>query len=75
VLEVLRAFAEITGLDTTPQLLPRRPGDAASVVADPARAAALLGWAARHDLTDMVTSVWEAELSLRSELAATATSA
>jgi UDP-glucose 4-epimerase len=75
VLEVLRAFAEVTGLDTTPLVLPRRPGDAGSVVADPSRAQAVLGWAARHDLTDMVTSAWEAELVMRASLAATATSA
>src|SRR3954468_13064980 len=61
VLEVLRAFAEITGLDTAPTILPRRPGDAGSVVADPSRARAVLGWSARHDLTAMVTSAWEAE--------------
>jgi UDP-glucose 4-epimerase len=70
VLEVLRAFAEITGLDTTPQVLPRRAGDAGSVVADPSRAAAVLGWTARHDLTDMVTSAWDAEQVLRAALAA-----
>jgi UDP-glucose 4-epimerase len=70
VLEVLRAFAEITGLDTTPLILPRRPGDAGSVVADPSRAAAVLGWSARHDLTDMVTSAWEAEQVERAALAA-----
>jgi UDP-glucose 4-epimerase len=76
VLEVLRAFADVTGLDTTPLILPRRPGDAGSVVADPSRAAAVLRWSARHDLTDMVTSAWEAEQVLRASLAApTATSA
>ena len=76
VFEVLRSFAEITGLDTAPVILPRRPGDAGSVVADPSRAAQVLGWSARHDLTAMVTSAWEAELALRAELgAATVTSA
>jgi UDP-glucose 4-epimerase len=76
VLEVLRAFADVTGLDTTPLLLPRRPGDAGSVVADPSRAQALLRWSARHDLAAMVTSAWEAELVMRASVpAATATSA
>jgi UDP-glucose 4-epimerase len=70
VLEVLRAFADVSGLDTTPQMLPRRPGDAGSVVADPSRAAAVLGWTARYALTDMVTSAWEAEQVLRAALAA-----
>jgi UDP-glucose 4-epimerase len=65
VLEVLRAFAAETGLDTTPEIHPRRAGDAASVVADPRRAAEVLGWTARHDLIDMVASAWEAEQALR----------
>jgi UDP-glucose 4-epimerase len=76
VLEVLRAFAAQTGLDTTPEICPRRQGDAASVVADPRRAAEVLGWTARHDLFDMVASAWEAELVLRASTAgATATGA
>jgi UDP-glucose 4-epimerase len=61
VLEVLAAFATVTGLDTTPAPQPRRPGDAAAVVADPARAAQVLAWSARHGLADMVTSAWRAE--------------
>src|SRR4051812_2019800 len=73
VLEVLRTFADVTGLDTTPLILPRRPGDAGSVVADPSRAADMLGWAARYGLTDMVTSAWEGEQVLRAALAAAAT--
>ena len=68
VLEVLRAFAERTGLDTSPEILPRRAGDAASVVADPRRAAEVLGWRARHDLADMVASSWEAEVALDTAL-------
>jgi UDP-glucose 4-epimerase len=63
VLEVLDAFAAETGLDTTPEIFPRRAGDAASVVADPGRAAEVLGWRARHHLADMVASAWEAERS------------
>jgi UDP-glucose 4-epimerase len=35
------------------------------VVADPRRAAEVLGWTARHDLPDMVASAWEAERALR----------
>lgn len=72
VLEVLRAFAAETGLDTTPELLPRRAGDAASVVADPRRAADVLGWTARHRLVDMVASAWQAELVLRESLTSAA---
>lgn len=59
VREVLRAIAAVTGLDTTPQVLARREGDPARVVACADRAAELLGWTARHDLRAMVTSAWD----------------
>jgi UDP-glucose 4-epimerase len=76
VFEVLRAFADVSALDTTPDVRPRRAGDAGSVVADPRRATALLGWAARHGLAEMVASAWEAEQALHADdSAATATSA
>jgi UDP-glucose 4-epimerase len=74
VLEVLRAFADEAGLDTTPEIRPRRAGDAASVVADPSRAARVLGWRARHGLADMVASAWEAEQAPAAAPGATATS-
>lgn len=37
---------------------PRRPGDVARLVADPAAARADLGWTARHDLSAIVASAW-----------------
>jgi UDP-glucose 4-epimerase len=58
VLEVLAAMAEVSGLDVTPSVLPRRPGDLAGLVAEPRRARELLGWVAREDLRSMVESAW-----------------
>lgn len=58
VLEVLAAIASATGLDTTPTILQRRPGDPASMVAATDRAQAVLGWKARLTLKDMVESGW-----------------
>lgn len=60
VLEVLRAIGGVSGRDATPDVVARRPGDPASVVADVDRIATELGWRARHDLTDVVTSAWAA---------------
>jgi UDP-glucose 4-epimerase len=37
---------------------PRRPGDVAACYADPALAADLLGWHARHDLARMCADSW-----------------
>jgi UDP-glucose 4-epimerase len=60
VLEVLRTVAAVTGIDFGYEVLPRRPGDAAQVVANVDRARQELGWSARYDLHDMVRSAWEA---------------
>ena len=60
VREVLAAMAETTGFDTTPRVLPRRPGDPAGVVATVERAERLLHWTARFGLDDMVSSAWSA---------------
>jgi UDP-glucose 4-epimerase len=60
VLEIMAAMAAGTGIDFTPQIAPRRPGDPARIVASGELAARDLGWQMTHDLTDMVTSAWRA---------------
>ncbi|MFZ0160758.1 MAG: UDP-glucose 4-epimerase GalE [Kineosporiaceae bacterium] len=60
VFEVLATMAALTGRDTTPSVLPRRPGDPAGMVAATGLAERLLGWTARRDLADMVDSAWRA---------------
>jgi UDP-glucose 4-epimerase len=58
VLDVLRVVGEVTGLDVTPDVVDRRPGDPARVVAAVDKIRAGLGFEARHDLRDMVESAW-----------------
>ncbi|WP_030815259.1 UDP-glucose 4-epimerase GalE [Streptomyces sp. NRRL S-337] len=59
VRELIRLIAEVTGYEgVAPEVTPRRPGDPARVVAAADRIAAELGWKARHDVRDMVTSAW-----------------
>jgi UDP-glucose 4-epimerase len=58
VLEVLRAYERASGRRIAYQVVPRRPGDVAACYADPARAAALLGWRTRHDLDRMCADSW-----------------
>lgn len=60
VREIMDTIAEVTGIDFTPQIAPRRPGDPARIVANGDAAARDLGWAMRHDLRDMVASAWAA---------------
>lgn len=60
VRQIMTAVAEVTGVDFTPQIAPRRPGDPARIVASGELAARDLGWRMSHSLTDMVRSAWEA---------------
>jgi UDP-glucose 4-epimerase len=58
VLEVLDVIGRVTGLDTTPDVVARRPGDPARIVASVDRIAAGLGFEAKHDLAQMVETAW-----------------
>ena len=58
--EIMRAMAEVTGIDFTPEIGPRRPGDPARIVASGELAARDLDWRMRHSLAEMVESAWEA---------------
>jgi UDP-glucose 4-epimerase len=60
VLEVLSVIGEVTGLDVTPEIAPRRPGDPARIVAAVDRIREGLGFTASRDLRDMVRSAWTA---------------
>lgn len=42
----------------TPEVAPRRPGDASRSVASAARIKSELNWSAKHDIADMVASAW-----------------
>ncbi len=56
VLEVIQAVENTTGRPVRRQMGPRRPGDPPLLVADPAKARSVLGWAAKRGLVDIVTS-------------------
>jgi UDP-glucose 4-epimerase len=58
VLEVIDVIGQVTGQDTTPDVVDRRPGDPARVVAAVDRIRAGLGFEATRDLRDMVESAW-----------------
>lgn len=58
VREVIDEILEHTGIDRPAQVLPRRAGDVAVSTAAAGRIAEELGWTARHDLADMVSSAW-----------------
>jgi UDP-glucose 4-epimerase len=60
VRQIMDAMARVTGIDFTPDVRPRRPGDPARIVASGELAARDLDWRMRHTLEHMVDSAWEA---------------
>ena len=60
VKEVFDTVREVTGIDFTVDVVGRRAGDAPSYFADASKIRDLLGWQARLDLRDMVSSAWTA---------------
>ena len=58
VLDVLKVVGEVTGLDAAPEVVDRRPGDPARIVATVDRIEQGLGFSAQHGLRDMVESAW-----------------
>ncbi len=58
VLEIVRAFEAASGKKIPYAVKPRRAGDIAECYADPAKAAAELGWQAARSLDDMMRDSW-----------------
>lgn len=60
VREIMDAMARVTGIDFTPRIGPRRPGDPDRIVATGELAARDLEWANRYSVDEMVRTGWEA---------------
>ena len=58
VLEVIQAAENGTGRPVRRKIGPRRPGDPPFLVADPSKAQNVLGWSAKRDLANIVSSAW-----------------
>ena len=58
VLEVIKAFENASGRPVSHQLVDRRPGDAATTVADPSLANQLLGWHTKRSLEEICRDGW-----------------
>jgi UDP-glucose 4-epimerase len=71
VKEVVDVVKNVTGVDFRADLVPRRPGDPATIVAKSDRIRASLGWKPRHDdLNEIVQAAyaWEKKLAARNTL-------
>ena len=58
VREVISAVEEVTGKRVPHKVVPRRPGDPPALVANPAKAQALLNWKASRALREIVSTAW-----------------
>ena len=65
VRQIMDAMARVTGVDFTPRITARRPGDPARIVASGELAARDLDWKMRHSVDDMVASAWQARQAQR----------
>jgi UDP-glucose 4-epimerase len=60
VRQIMDAVVRVTGIDFTPEVRERRPGDPAQIVATGELAGRDLDWGMRHTVDEMVASAWAA---------------
>ena len=58
VLEVIKTFEKVTGINIPYEIVGRRSGDITEAWADPSYAKKILGWRAKHSLDEMLTDAW-----------------
>lgn len=58
VLEIVRTFMEVTGVNLPYKIVGRREGDIEQVWADPKKANTVLGWKAETPTADILASAW-----------------
>jgi UDP-glucose-4-epimerase GalE len=58
ILEIVKAVEDIAGHTVRLKMAPRRSGDPPILVADPAKALRMLGWTAKRNLGDIVSTAW-----------------
>lgn len=58
VLDIVNNFVKETGVDVPYVITDRRPGDVATVYADPSKSAEQLGWRAEKTIADMCRDTW-----------------
>ena len=60
VFEVIEEIKKVSGIDFKEEVVSRRAGDPPFLCADVSRIKNVLGWSAKHDLHDIVSSAWDA---------------
>ena len=65
VLEILKMFMQVTGVNVPYQIVGRREGDIEQVWAKPDKANNVLGWKADTPIEDVLLSAWKWEQRIR----------
>ena len=58
VLDMVKSFVRVNGVDVPYSIKPRRAGDIATCYCDPSKAKTELGWEAKYGIDDMVRDSW-----------------
>lgn len=58
VLDIVKTFSRVNGVEVKYKIAERRPGDIAECYANPQKAKELLGWEAAYDLEKMCRDAW-----------------
>jgi UDP-glucose 4-epimerase len=66
VLEIIRTFMQVTGVNIPYQIVGRREGDIEQVWAKPDKANIVLGWSADTPIEEVLLSAWKWEQRIRS---------
>lgn len=65
VLEAIRAFEKVSGVELNYKIGPRRPGDVIAIYANNDYARKSLGWETKYSLEDMMQTAWKWEQRLQ----------
>jgi UDP-glucose 4-epimerase len=65
VLELVKKFIEVTGVNLNYKIGPRRPGDVEKVYANPKKISDVFGWKARYSLGESLLHAWQWEKRIR----------
>jgi len=67
VLEAIKAFEKVSGVNLNYQIGPRRPGDVIAIYANNDLARRQLGWTTEYSLEDMMSTAWKWEQKLKAD--------
>ncbi len=68
VLEAIKAFEKVSGVELNYEMGTRREGDVAEIYSDSSKAERVLGWKTKHNLDEMMSSAWKWQQNINQSL-------